>query len=185
MRERPAAVGGLVDADARHGRAEEVRLAGADPHDVGVRRRDGDVADARRRLVLEDGLPRRAVVVGLPHAARRVRRVDAPRAVLLGDRDVGRAAADVGGAERLPRDAAIRRRLQHRAIGVVGRAQVFGVGLLALLCPRVRQGQRHDERRERKNIARAERFGIMPESVSPPAGSFLLAAARCSRCGDT
>ena len=103
VREGPGAVGRLVDADAGHGRAEEVRLAGANPDDVGIRGRDRDVADARRGLVLEDGLPRRAVVVGLPHAARRIRGVDAPRAVFFRDGDVGRAPADVGGTERLPR----------------------------------------------------------------------------------
>ena len=35
VREGLGAVGGLVDADAGHGRAEQVGLARADPHDVG------------------------------------------------------------------------------------------------------------------------------------------------------
>ena len=55
----PSGVRRFVDADARHRRAEDVGFAGAHPHDVRVRRRHGDVADARGRHVLPDHLPRR------------------------------------------------------------------------------------------------------------------------------
>ena len=137
VREGPAAVGRLVDADAGHRRAEQVGLAGANPDDVGIRGGDRDVADAGRGVVLEHGLPRRAVVVGLPHAARRVGGVDASRAALFRDGHVGRAPADVGGTKRLPRDSAIRRCLHHRAVGVVRAPQILGVRLRRLLRPEI------------------------------------------------
>ena len=53
-----------------------VRLAGSDVDDVGVRRRDRDVADRRDRILVEDRRPRRAVVGGLPDPASREADVD-------------------------------------------------------------------------------------------------------------
>src|SRR4029453_8665595 len=67
---RPRSVGGLVDAYAGHRRAEEIGFTGADPDDVRIRRYPRNVADTRRGLMLEHGLPRDAVVIGLPHPAR-------------------------------------------------------------------------------------------------------------------
>ena len=90
-------IGRFVDADAGHRRAEDVGFTGADPHDVRVRRRHCDVADAGGRHVLPDHLPRGAVVVGFPDAAGRVGRVDATASVLVGDRVIGGPPADVGG----------------------------------------------------------------------------------------
>ena len=57
-----AAVGRLVDAVAPRRALAVVRLAGADPDEVGVVLRDGDVADRHQALVLELRLERRAVV---------------------------------------------------------------------------------------------------------------------------
>ena len=54
MGEGAAGVGGFVDADARHRRAKDVGLAGADPQHVGVRWCDGEIADAGGRVVIED-----------------------------------------------------------------------------------------------------------------------------------
>ena len=44
-------------------------LAAADIDDIGVRRRDRDVADRTGGRTVEDRMPRAAVVVRLPHAA--------------------------------------------------------------------------------------------------------------------
>ena len=44
-------------------------FAAADVDDVRIGRRDGDRADRLRRLVVEDRVPRAAVVVDLPDAA--------------------------------------------------------------------------------------------------------------------
>ena len=70
-----AAVGGLVDAVAGHDVAADVGLAGADVDDVGIGRRDGDGADGRGRLIVEDRLPGEAAVGRLPDAAGRRGRV--------------------------------------------------------------------------------------------------------------
>ena len=59
----------LVDAVAGRDVAADVGLAGADVDDVRVGRGDGDRADRRDRLVVEDRLPVDAAVVGLPDAA--------------------------------------------------------------------------------------------------------------------
>ena len=74
--ELAAAVGRLVDAGAERRALTVVRLARADVDDVGIRRRQLDVADRRDRVLVEDRRPRRAVVDGLPDAARRVADVD-------------------------------------------------------------------------------------------------------------
>ena len=105
-RPRLAAVGRLVDAGAPRRAAHVVRLAGADPHDVGVRRRDGDGADGSGADRVEDRRPRDAGVGRLPHAARRGGGVDhaadaaARRLGVVGDRDVGDAAAHDGRSDR-------------------------------------------------------------------------------------
>src|SRR5690606_32209117 len=72
---RLTTVRGLVDAGARVRAAEDVRLARAHPQDVRIRRREREIADGRRRRLLEDRLPRHTLVHGLPHAARRARHV--------------------------------------------------------------------------------------------------------------
>src|SRR5207253_2661611 len=57
-----ARVGGLVDAVAPGRALPVVRLAGAHVDDVGIRWRNGDIADRAGRLIVEDGLPGRAAV---------------------------------------------------------------------------------------------------------------------------
>src|SRR5262249_6726490 len=79
-----AAVDRLVDAVAPRCALAVVRLAGANPHEIGVALRHGDVADPDQTLILELRLEGRAAVGRLPHAAvggadvvnRRVRFVD-------------------------------------------------------------------------------------------------------------
>src|SRR5262245_35462004 len=68
---RFAAVGGDVDAIARRDVAADVRLAGTNVDNIGIRRRDCDGADGARRLIVEDRLPRDAAVGRLPDTARR------------------------------------------------------------------------------------------------------------------
>ena len=76
-----------------------VRLAGADPDDVGIRLRDGDVADREQPLVLEQRRERRAIARRLPHAA--VRRADVPdRRVLFVDGEIGDAPRHGGRTDR-------------------------------------------------------------------------------------
>ena len=146
--ERAAAVGRLEDADARHRGAKQVGFAGADPDDVRIRRRDGDVADARGRLILEDRLPasRRRRRSSRRRSSRSRRRSGARAAV--GNGDVGRATADVGRAEILPGQTAVGRRLLHRAIGVVGRARELGVCLGWGLRGQAQTGNRDERGRE-------------------------------------
>ena len=66
-----ARIGRLVDAVADRDVAADERLARAGPHDVGIRRRDGDRSDRRHRLAVENRIPVRAVVDRLEDAARR------------------------------------------------------------------------------------------------------------------
>ena len=67
-----AGVGRLVDAVAHHvAVANDPRLAGADPDDVGIGIGDGNGADRRDGLIVEDRHERLAAVGGLPHAAGR------------------------------------------------------------------------------------------------------------------
>ena len=69
MRPRLAAVAAAVDAVAERRVVARVLLAGADVDDVGIRRRQRDLADRQHVLVVEDRLPGRAAVDGLPDAA--------------------------------------------------------------------------------------------------------------------
>ena len=96
-----AAVGGLVDAGAERRALAVVRLSGPDVDDVGVRRRNRDVADRGNRVLVEDRRPGGAVVGGLPDAAGREADIDGRR-VALDDGDVVDAAAHVGRADRAP-----------------------------------------------------------------------------------
>ena len=92
VRVRLAAVGGFVDAVAPRCALAVVRLARADPDEVRVALRDGEIADRDQPLILELGLERRAVVHRLPDAA--VRRAD------VEDRGVRLVGGDVGDPTR-------------------------------------------------------------------------------------
>ena len=107
--EGAAAVARLEQADPGHGRAKQVRLTRAYIQDGGIGLRHRDVADARARLMLEDGSPRGAAIVRLPDAARRERSVDASHRSDVCDRDVGGAAGDVRRSQVLPWNGAGRR----------------------------------------------------------------------------
>ena len=72
-----APVGGVVDALAPRRAVAVVGLARAHPDLQGVRRRQGQVAHGLVGRVVEDRRPGGAVVVALPHAARRRAHVDA------------------------------------------------------------------------------------------------------------
>src|SRR4029079_18133832 len=61
-----AGVSRFVNPGTGKARAEQVVLARAHPDDVVIRRRDGDVADAGSRFVLENRAPRLAALGGLP-----------------------------------------------------------------------------------------------------------------------
>ena len=80
-----------------------------------ARRRYGD----RRRLSVAN--PKAE-----PHRSRPGPR--RARGAPVGNRYIGRPAADVRGAEVLPRQRAVRRRLDHRSVRVVRLAEVLGVG---------------------------------------------------------
>ncbi len=75
-----------------------VRLTGSDPHNRGIRRRDGDVPDRGHRLFVEYRLPRRAVVRSLPHAAGGHAHKHDIR-IVLHDRKIVDAAAHHRGAD--------------------------------------------------------------------------------------
>ena len=92
---RQAAVGGLEDARAgvRVAAVARLRLARADPHDIGVGGGDGDVADREGGLVLEDRRPGEAVVDRLPDVARADADVDRAR---VAGRDGNRLDAGAG-----------------------------------------------------------------------------------------
>ncbi len=101
VRERAAAVGGLVEAVAPRHAVAVVRLARADPEHAGIGLEDGDVADRGRSVVVEDRRPGRAGVRRLPDAARcgrgqRKSEVGVER-LDVGDPAAGRPGAD--GAE--------------------------------------------------------------------------------------
>src|SRR5206468_895315 len=81
-----------------------------DPEDIWIARRDGDVADRRGPLVIEDRLPRRAAVGRLPHSARSRRSVEqltqSPtdlRRGTFGYREIDDAPARYGRSDRSPR----------------------------------------------------------------------------------
>ena len=83
VRPRLAGIGGLVHAVARR----EVRtlepFATAHVDDVRIRGREGDGADGPRWLLVEDGIPRAPVIIGLPHAA--IHRTDVEHVRLVGN----------------------------------------------------------------------------------------------------
>ena len=92
-----------------------LRLAGADPHDVGVAARHRHVADRECALVLEDRAPGEAVVDGLPEVPRSDAGVDGAG---VPGRDCDRldARADLHGAGRPPRQAAEPAVICHRLV---------------------------------------------------------------------
>ncbi len=104
-----APVGRLVDAVAPRGALAVVRFAGAHPHQVGVRLRDGDVANRHQALILELGRERRAGVRGLPDTAVGGAHVEDGRIRLVDGkvRDAAghRRRADLAEMERVERPA--------------------------------------------------------------------------------
>ena len=174
VREGLCAVGGLVDADAGHGRAEQVRLARADPHDVGIRWRDSDVADARRGLSARrrPATTRHRRRSSTRRSSHRRRRCGARRSCSATAMSVARPLMFVGpsGCQAMPRYGDD---CDHRAIRVVGLAQILGVCLRALLCPHMRHEQGEgDPRQERRLNARADRFRIIPQAYHRGTGSM-------------
>ena len=96
-----AAVGGLENAAARLDGIARIRLTGAGPHLLRIRRRDGEHAHRNHALVVEHRAPRGAVVGGLPDATAG----GGGEQGLGGARNadhVGHAAHEVGGANRTP-----------------------------------------------------------------------------------
>ena len=73
---RLPAVHRLVHAVAHAGAVPRVTLAGAHPHDVGVRLIDRDGADRSRPLIVEDRLPRDTAVHRFPQATRGCTHID-------------------------------------------------------------------------------------------------------------
>src|ERR1700730_18521338 len=63
-----------------------VRFAGADPDDVRIARRNRDVSDGSRGLMIEDRLPRSSAIRSLPHATRGGRDVE----------ELAQSSADLG-----------------------------------------------------------------------------------------
>ena len=108
LRERFAAVGGLVHPVSERGALAVVRFARADVQDVRIGRGDGDVPDRMRGVGVEDRRERGAVVDGLPDAARREADV-VHRCVVGSDGDVVHASALANGADRAPAEAAEQR----------------------------------------------------------------------------
>ncbi len=66
-----ASVHGFVDAVADGDVGADVGLARARPYDLGIRRRHAEGADGVCVLIVEDGPPGDAAVLGLPETARR------------------------------------------------------------------------------------------------------------------
>ncbi len=64
-----AGVGGLVNPVAPGRALAVVRLAAANPHDRGIGRRDGNIANGRNRFFVKHRFPRGAIIGGLPDAA--------------------------------------------------------------------------------------------------------------------
>ena len=112
VRERLAAVGGLVDAVAERRRLPIVRLTCADVDDVGIRRMNRDVADRRAAVRLEDRLERDGVVIRLEHAADRVADVDDVR-IARRHLDVVDAAAHARRSDRAEPEAGEQRIRRH------------------------------------------------------------------------
>src|SRR4029077_5366836 len=109
VRPRLSAIFRLVDAISPRRATLVIRLARADPYDVGIARRYGDIADRCGSLVIEDGLPGRSAVRRLPHAAGGRRHVEELAEKLpdlrlwpLGNRERYDAATRYGWADRAP-----------------------------------------------------------------------------------
>ena len=85
-----AAIRGLEDAATERHRVAGVGFAGADVDDIRVARLEREVTDGEGRLVLEDRVPGRARVCGLPEPSGGRADIDDVR--------VARHALDVGGA---------------------------------------------------------------------------------------
>ena len=96
-------------------------FAGADVHDVRIRRMDRDVADRRGAVGLEHRLERRAVVLGLEHAADRVADVDDAR-IAFGHGDVVDASAHAGRTDRSEPECR-QQRILRRGGGALGLCQ--------------------------------------------------------------
>ena len=116
---RLARVRRLVDAVARIRAARREGVARADPDDVRVRGRYGDVANRELALPVEHRLERRAVVGRLPHASgpeRHVERVQVGLGGRGGHRDVRRSRAH---PERT--DVTVGKRLDQPLVEEAGR----------------------------------------------------------------
>ena len=75
-------------------------LAAADVNDIGIGRSHGDGADGLRGLVIEDRVPRSAVVVRFPNSS--VHRPDVKQIRLAGDAGCGAGAASPKGPDHAP-----------------------------------------------------------------------------------
>ena len=102
---RLAGVGGFVHAVADGEIGALQAFAAADVDDVGVGGGEGDGADGAGGLVVEDGLPGAAEVVGLPDAA--VVDADVEDVGLVGDAGGADGAAAAEGADVAPTQAGI------------------------------------------------------------------------------
>ena len=126
---RTPAVERPVDAVAPGRALTVVRFAGADPDDVGIRRRDRDVADRHHRVdAIEDRRPRGALVGALEDAAARggdVNRVGPSRHAR--DGEVVYAAAGVRRADAAPREIAEQRGVHgRRALRITAQERAAG-----------------------------------------------------------
>src|SRR5215472_7740474 len=96
-----AAVQRSINAVAPGGALAVIRLAGAGPNDVWIRRRDSNVADGGRALFIEERLPGNPVVRRLPYAARSYANVD-DTGIALDHSEVVDAAAHYRGSNGPP-----------------------------------------------------------------------------------
>ena len=86
VRPRLACIDRLVHTVAETRALSIVGLAGADPNDLRVRRRNHNIANRGRRVLVEDGCPRRAVIDRFPQLTGRGSNVDRRR-LAFDDRD--------------------------------------------------------------------------------------------------
>ena len=112
---RAAAVGALEDAVAPRRRLPVVVLAGAGPDQIGVGRRNRDVADRRRALVVEHRREAHAAVGGLVDAAGGGRHVEGGRIAFEHGEVVDPARRRAG--PDLPEREAIERSAPERLLG--------------------------------------------------------------------